>query len=312
MKGILLPGILFALVTLVNVIIPLRSAPGAFPVPLRGVPLDVGIYDPEGQWSSEAGIGIDHVFVDWNMPSGRTFAGLRAAEAHHRAVMVTLEPFLKSGQAPETFIRDVIAGDYDELISGHCKVLAQAKDRVWLRFAHEMDLENGRYPWSGIDAADYVSLYRHAIGICRKYAPNIISVWSPVGNAGLGRYYPGNDIVDVVGISLFGLQPWEEIAYGRSRRFAEALQEKYALISRYGKPISIAEFGVCGTPLYRAQWLADVLGRGQTQFPLLKSVIYFNDREPYRWPETGTPRRLSPGCDVEYPDWRLGHPSGNN
>ena len=308
MRGFLLPGLLFALVTLINVIVPFHAAPGAFPLPLRGSAVDIGIYDPHGQFSSEPGIAIEHIFIDWNMKPERTLQGLQSAQVNKRDLMVTLEPFPRPGQNAGTFIRDLLAGDYDSLLNAHCKILSQASGRVFLRFAHEMDLRNGRYAWSGMPPRSYVAVYRHAIDLCRNFAPNVISVWSPGGDVRLADYYPGHDVVNMVGLSLFGLQPWEEISYGRSRRFAEALDEKYRRVSAYGKPITLAEFGVCGTPLYRAQWLADAVGPGSKQFPLLQSIIYFNDREPYRWPEAGVPQ-VRPGCDVEYPDWRLGHRS---
>ncbi len=299
-----MPALMFALVTLVNIIIPFNEAPGAFPIPLPGNGVEFGAYDPHGQLATEPGISIEHVFIDWNMPPDTTRSALRRAENSGRALMVTLEPFPRTGQNPDMFTRDLLAGGYDGLLRAHCEALSQAGRRVFLRFAHEMDLNNARYAWSGLPADSYVAVYRHAVGLCRSLFPALVAVWSPVGNADLARYFPGDEFVDMVGLSLFGLQPWEEIAYGHSRRFAEALAEKYRLIEGFGKPLTIAEFGVCGTPLYRAQWLVDAAGGGRKQFPLLRSLVYFNDIEPYRWPSSGKPRP-SAGCDVEYPDWRL-------
>lgn len=304
MRGILLPGLMFAAVTFVNVIVPFDAAPGALPLPLQSAAVAFGVYDPHQQLASDPGVAIDHVFIDWNQPPEQTAAALQAAGTRKRALMVTLEPFPRAGQKPESFSEDILAGDYDGLLRAHCQALSQPAGRVFLRFAHEMDLDNARYAWSGLPAETYIAVYRHAVGICRGLVHALVAVWSPVGNAGLARYFPGDDVVDMVGLSLFGLQPWEEIAYGRGRSFAEALTEKYNRVAEYGKPVTIAEFGVCGSPVYRAQWLAAAMGNAPLRFPLLRSIVYFNDRETFRWPGAEA-MRLSAGCDVEYPDWRL-------
>lgn len=307
MKGFLLPLLLLAFVTIINVVVPFHAASFSLLVPPQGSAMETGVYDPHGDLNTQPGIAMQHIFIDWNTAPAHTLQGLKMAEANKRSLMVTLEPFPRPGQRPGSFVDDLLAGEYDRLITAHCHVLSQAEGTVFLRFAHEMDIENGRYAWSGLPPRTYVWLYRHAISLCRKSAPHVVSVWSPVGNASLANYYPGSDLVDMVGLSLFGLQPWEEIFYGHSRSFAEAFDEKYRRVAGYGKPVTIAEFGVCGTPVYRTQWLADAIGRGGKEFPLLRSIIYFNDREPYRWPETGVPQ-MRPGCDVEFPDWRLGRP----
>lgn len=304
MKGFLLPGLMFALVTLVNVIIPIRGAPGALPLAVSGSSVAFGAYDPDGQLADEPDVAIDHVFIDWNMPPERTRTALRMAEARQRDLMVTLEPFPRPGQVPSRFAADMLKGDYDRLLKAHCQALSEARARIFMRFAHEMDLDNGRYAWSGLPPETYIALYRGAVHSCRRSFPHVVAVWSPVGHDHLTRYYPGDDTVDMVGLSLFGLEPWEEIAFGQSRSFAEALEEKYRRIAGFGKPLTIAEFGVCGTPLYRARWLTDALGGMHGQFPLLQSIIYFNDREPFRWPAAGQ-RQPRSGCDIEHPDWRL-------
>lgn len=310
MRGIVLPGFLLVLVTLVNIIIPFRGGLQALPVSLQGSKVEFGAYDPQGQLSAEADVSIDHIFLDWNASPLLTRKGVDLAARHKRALMVTLEPFPRLPQPSAALVSDVLGGAYDDALRAHCSVLGGASGTVYLRFAHEMDLANNRYPWSGLEPADYIAIYRHAVNLCRKVAPRIVSVWSPVGNAGLNRYYPGGDMVDFVGLSLFGLQPWEEITYGRSRQFSEALTEKYQLLSIYGKPVTIAEFGVCGGSRYRTQWLAEAIRQGAGEFPLLRSIIYFNDREPYRWPNLERPSEPTEACNAEYPDWRLMARSG--
>ena len=56
----------------------------------------------------------------------------------------------------------------------------------------------------------------------------------------------------------------------------------------------IVEFGVTGTPTYRAQWLKSMLS-SLYQFPHLKHIMFFNAPDtPGAWGEA-----------VETPDWTL-------
>lgn len=307
MKGFAVPALLFLAVTLVNIIVPSQSSSRPFPIPLLGLAVEVGIYDPHRTFDKAGGVRIEHVFVDWNRSSRVTRDGLRAAARKKRDLILTLEPFpeSRSARARERLADDILAGAYDSRLQSHCGALAEAPVRVFFRFGHEMDFNNGRYAWSGLESQKFIAVYRHAVGVCRRSAPMIVAMWSPGGDPDLMKYYPGKDVVDAVGLSLFGLQPWDDIAYGRPRSFAEAFGEKYRLVSGLQKPVFISEFGVCGDSRYKAQWLSGAFRRGQEDFPLLKGVVYFNDREPYRWKSVSGPRRTKPSCDMELPDWRL-------
>jgi beta-mannanase len=171
-----------------------------------------------------------------------------------------------------------------------------------------MDAPNDRYSWN-LDPAEYIAIYRHFVDKCRPRARNARFVWSPRGDAGYEQYYPGDEYVDVTGLTLFGLQPWDVANYGHARSFEEALAEKYEPVARKGKKLILAEFGVCGDPQYRQSWLSSALS-GTSRFPLLVAVVYFNDREPHLWPEISG--NSSEVCEADSPDWRIVLPNADS
>ncbi len=110
----------------------------------------------------------------------------------------------------------------------------------------------------------------------------------------MSAYYPGDEYVDYVGVSVYGLEQWDIDHYGKPRDFNERFQEIYSFASRYKKPVMIAELGVAGASAYRRTWFKQVAA-ASSAFPLLRIVVYFNAEDPERWPD-----------GQGNPDWRIG------
>ncbi len=51
----------------------------------------------------------------------------------------------------------------------------------------------------------------------------------------------------------------------------------------YGKPVVLAEFGYSGDRAYVEKWAADSF-KLDPKFPLLKAIVYFDDKEVTEWP----------------------------
>src|SRR5437879_13844273 len=94
-------------------------------------------------------------------------------------------------------------------------VITDFRDAVYLRCGHEMENVTGRYPWAVRNAELYKNAYRHFVTACRLYTHNISYIWSPVGDNGCERYWPGPAFVDFVGLSVFGF-PQFDLRYYRS------------------------------------------------------------------------------------------------
>ena len=261
--------------------------------------LPFGAYDPGGDFADDTVPVIEHLFLPWEdvyLPS------LNEADdyalARNRALLVTLEPWTWSRSErnrPDVLRNGIANGIYDQNMQDICTALGGLKSAVTLRWAHEMEDTNGQFIWSNWAPAAYISSYRHVIDICRKAAPNIRFMWSPQGNEGLEAYYPGDAYVDIVGISVFGLQAWDKLHLGRNSSYLEVLAPKYARAVAFGKPVVVAELGYSGDQAYVDDWENSVRVT-RPEYPDLVGVVYFNQREVYPWPD-----------NLGLPDWRIHH-----
>ncbi|MFO1176248.1 MAG: glycosyl hydrolase [Paracoccaceae bacterium] len=267
----------------------------AQPSPPGDVPF--GAYDPGGDFADDKVPVIEHLFLPWEdvyLPSLNEADSY--ALARHRALLVTLEPWTWSRSERNTaqHLRAGIAnGEYDQNMEDICGVMGKLKSPVTLRWAHEMEDKSGQFIWAGWKPADYISAFRRMITICRKAAPNIRVMWSPLGDEGMEAYYPGNDYVDIVGISVFGLQAWDQAKFGHDRSYLEVFGPKYARAAQFGKPVVVAELGYSGSQAYVDSW-ENAVRVTRPAYPNLVGVVYFDQREVYPWPE-----------NFGLPDWRL-------
>ncbi|MDZ5698800.1 beta-mannosidase [Chelativorans sp. M5D2P16] len=259
-----------------------------------------GVYDPHGGFHHSEQAAIEHVFVYWQALDKAMLARkMHIAAQRGRVLMVTVEPYTKAvnwRDGGERLFEEIQNGRFDAEIASVCGAVASFPGRQWVRWGHEMEEPSERYPWARKDARGYIAAYRYFVASCRRIAPRARFIWSPKGQRHLAAYYPGDAHVDMVGVSIWGLEAWDRHWYGRPRGFAETLQENYRRVVRFGKPIVIAELGVAGTEDYRRRWLSEMLDPAgwRRSFPLLEGIVYFNDKEPYYWP-----------YGYGSPDWRI-------
>jgi beta-mannanase len=102
--------------------------------------------------------------------------------------------------------KSIINGDYDKVIKKYSKWAKSIKRPIYLRIGFEFD-----GPHNQLEPDEYVKAYKHIVDLMRKKGvKNVAFVWhsylfTPYKNYPLASYYPGDDYVDWVGISLFGL-----------------------------------------------------------------------------------------------------------
>ncbi|UKS30353.1 stalk domain-containing protein [Paenibacillus sp. HWE-109] len=156
---------------------------------------------------------------------------------------------------------------------------------IFLRFAGEM---NGAWvKWHG-NPAQYIAKFRMLHDVFASEAPNVAMVWSPgdVPANDIDPYYPGDDYVDWVGVSLY-IEPYENgdpsLPTMISTSNVERLTRLYNTYSDR-KPLMLSETGV---PHYShaadedfTEWAKLNLQRLYEimpyKYPRLKAITYFN------------------------------------
>jgi len=244
----------------------------------------LGIYDPSDA-SKANGADVEEVFVQWKPTVGAEIrAHVARIVAAGRVPVVTIEPYAWNidGLGGQTLLADIADGRYDPVIKEIGRTVGSfGTQPVYLRFAQEMDLD-GVYPWSQGNPDAYIGAYRHFVAAARAAdAANARFIWSPSGNAGSARYYPGGDAVDAIGVTLLVAQQWEDAAgFATPRSFEQVLQERYPLAAQFDKPLIVAEVGVdLADPAAKRSWLAAARA-SLADFPALRGIVYFDDRNP--------------------------------
>ncbi|MEO3935347.1 glycosyl hydrolase [Dermatophilaceae bacterium Soc4.6] len=204
---------------------------------------------------------------------------VRQMAAARLTPFVTLEPWHRGAVGkrldPADSLAALLAGRFDAELRMQARALATSRGPIYLRFAHEM---NGDwYPWAvgvnGNTAAQYVAAWRHVHALFEQQVPQLKVRWvfapAALGSErsadDVGALYPGDDVVDVLGLTGYehgGSQPQE--TFGPT---VEAL-------SRLGpQPLVLAEIGVDGAG--KAAWLRN-LGPYLRQTTRVSGFVYFN------------------------------------
>lgn len=235
------------------------------------------------------------IYQAWGSKPGQQFDArtLNIILARGAISVLTWEPwvtdFVHSGlpPMPDRQFRNLQAiarGEYDFYIVRWARAAKRWGRPLMIRLGHEMNAK--WYPWGelafGNTAEDYVAMWRHVVDIFRREGvSNVIWNWS-VAMRPISNIYPGDDYVDWVGITIlnFGTVPpgW------KWRSFSDIFASYYEDLRRLGKPIMIAEVASAEEGGSKARWIAEGLGSLRTEFPLVKSFMWFNVAQDKYWP----------------------------
>lgn len=277
---------------------PVNSPPDNRPyIYANSVPF--GAYDPPGNFTDDKFPKIEHLFLPWiDVDLTLLHQADAYALARHRELMITIEPWSWAKNRrirPDDLYVNITGGNYNATINKICGIISGYTSTTTIRWAQEMEDPVGRFSWQYWSSDEYKMAYRHFVEQCRSVAPKAKFMWSPKGLEHLADYYPGNDVVDIVGLSVFGYQPFDRGEIGHDQTFADVLTPGYERAVKLGKPIWVAELGYSGDKAYVSNWQKQVEIK-YAQFPNLKAIVYFNDKEVWPWMK-----------DYGLPDWRVDH-----
>lgn len=170
--------------------------------------------------------------------------------------------------------------------------------KVFLRFANEMNIGQ-----NGNDAQSYVNAFRFVADYA-KTKQNIAMVWSPNDLSSVDRsfemYYPGDEYVDWVGVSMYPLRYFQGIrdhgadtdslnTYFMSDYFADPVSRLRPIVNfmeqnGIQKPIAITECGAAhyvtteqeDTTAWAVQRLREMYAELPRVYPQVKLMCYFN------------------------------------
>ncbi|CAN7599828.1 glycoside hydrolase family 26 protein [Pararhizobium sp. LjRoot235] len=276
---------------------PSMATPSSKRPVLTATSIGFGAYDPNGDFSEPSSSEIEHLFLPWEDVDLSTLAVADDyAKERGRTLLITVEPWSWSPKwrfSSQELLSSILNGQRDNNMAAVCSMAATLKSPVIIRWGQEMDEADSQFSWSHWRGKDFIMAYQRMVTVCRTHLKTAKYMWSPKGNEGLEAFYPGDAFVDIVGLSVFGLQKQDRDTTGGDRTFSQRLAPGYDRVKGYGKPIMVAELGYEGDQSYVRNWAQNV-AKPHAEFPGLTAVVYFNDREIYPWPQ-GYGR----------PDWRI-------
>lgn len=171
----------------------------------------------------------------------------------------------------------------DEYLNRWARDASDCGTPVFLRFGGEM---NGNWTSWGRDPAAYRRAFRLVHTVVNRYATNVALVWAPgaVPTYNLDLYYPGDDVVDWVGISLYLVRYYDDNINRPAWQdgpasFIAPFYAKYAV----RKPLCLTECGISrrsrvegrDADSYAAARIFDLLDSVKIRFPRLKMFCWF-------------------------------------
>ncbi|NRA94293.1 MAG: hypothetical protein HRU26_16775, partial [Psychroserpens sp.] len=126
-------------------------------------------------------------------------------------------------------------GDYDRILKKYINWVKSVDRPIYLRIGYEFD-----GPHNELDPDEFIAAYKHIVDLMRKKGvDNVAFVWhsyaaKPYKSYPISAWYPGDDYVDWIGISVFGH------AYNGTD-FGPYCDDVLNFAKRHLKPVMIAE-----------------------------------------------------------------------
>ncbi|MDQ0644026.1 glycoside hydrolase family 26 protein [Microbacterium murale] len=179
-------------------------------------------------------------------------------------------------ELPEYALPRIIEGDFDEYIRQYARDIVATGLPLAIRLDHEM---NGTwYPWSeqrtdgtslnGNGPGDFVTMWQHVHDIFEAEGAGDLVIWTWAPNivnnlpsrhqdiSYLQSLYPGDEYVDLVGVSGYLRSPFkEENNFTFDYTFDAILEQLRAITD---KPLIIAEAGATEVGGNKPQWVASM------------------------------------------------------
>ncbi|MBV8414015.1 MAG: endoglucanase [Verrucomicrobia bacterium] len=244
-------------------------------------------------------------YLQWpQKPEAGEFPGLalRAIESIGALPVLTWEPMFVDSEKGEQMIpaEHVTTGKYDLYLEQFARGCRQFGKLMLIRFAHEMNL--ARYHWGGAASefgpdspARYRAMYRYVVAKFRAqrvdnvrwvFCPNADSVPAAQWNR-IAAYYPGDDVVDVVGLDGYNwgttqtkaANGWDSQWRTFESVFSAPLKELKQIAPR--KPVGVFETSSADLGGNKEEWVMSALDSARSLG--LGALVWFQVNKEIDW-----------------------------
>lgn len=203
-------------------------------------------------------------------------------------VELTLQPVKYDPATNANIVYDILDGKYDEFLHDYAADVARFGHPVLFRPFNEMNGDWCTYSayWSARDCSTYVELYRYVYSIFEEEGANknTLWIWNPNEKSFpdfcwnfVDNYYPGDEYVDIVGLTGYNTGDYYEGETWRS--FDEIYAPLYAQMApQYQQPLMITEFACSSIGGDKAVWIADMFNHIKN-YPHIKAAVWWDSAD---------------------------------
>jgi glucose/arabinose dehydrogenase len=190
---------------------------------------------------------------------------------------------------PAYSLSSIASGEHDETIRSWAEGAKSVDVPIIIRFAQQQSTEPGVrswYPWQG-DPDGYRAAYRHIVALFRQEgARNVQFLWSAIAlDQWASEYYPGDDIVDLVGTTVLNQGTVPEAEWAKWHTFDELFSGQYQAALQWDKPMVITELATAEQGGDKAAWLRDCFNSLKAKYPLVQGMLLLEVQSDHEWPE---------------------------
>ena len=200
--------------------------------------------------------------------------------------MMPRTDFAAYSHDPVYNLKKIINGNFDKDLK---KWAEDARDSKIPMVEFGTEVNGNWFPWSGAlngrDPQRFVMAYRHIIELFKnESALNITWVFHVDADSdpdeewnNMAAYYPGDDYIDWIGVSVYGAQSRDEEIVNFIESF-DSTYKKLSAISQ-NKPLGIFEFGTIENPVreIKAAWIKSVFETiRDDRYPRIKALGYWH------------------------------------
>lgn len=165
-------------------------------------------------------------------------------------------------------IDEIQVGLYDQKLQRIAQTLSEVDRNIFVRINPEMEVPANKYPWqsSGLN----IGAYRYLVFRLKEENPKLRFVWGPSGYMGAEEFYPGDDVVDAISVTL---KSESERMYKRTPDYLDLKDEIHRKLHRlrfFHKPVILL-----GTPKANdRQMVTDLVNAEVDSIAKYRSIAY--------------------------------------
>ena len=240
---------------------------------------------PLHQLEEKLDYSFNYILLYSDFDSGMPGERLRLAASDDRIPVLTLQTFSPKVGYTAAMTYDLLSGKYDEFLRGYAQEVAAFGRPLLFRFNNEMNGDWCAYSayHSSKDAGLYVESYKYVYRIfAAAGANNALWVWNPHDgsfpdfkwNHSLA-YYPGDEYVDVVGLTGYNAGTYYKGEQWRGfREIYDPLYAEYDKLFPH-KAFMITEFASNSVGGDKVAWITDAM-KHMVDYPRISVAIWWN------------------------------------